>query len=34
MEFTNKVIGSLLIKLVNENHINWDEHIYSKTCLK
>ncbi len=25
---TNKVIGSLLTKLVNENYINWDEHLH------
>jgi hypothetical protein len=24
---TNKVIGSLFIKLVNENCTNWDEHL-------
>ncbi len=26
-EFTNKVIGRLLIKLVNEKTTNWDEHM-------
>ncbi len=25
---TNKVIGSLFIKLVNENYTNWDEHLH------
>ncbi len=24
---TNKVLGTLLTKLVNENRINWDEHL-------
>ncbi len=24
---TNKVLGTLLIKLVNENRTNWDEHL-------
>ncbi len=28
VESTNKVIGSLLIKLVNENCTNWDEHLH------
>jgi hypothetical protein len=27
VESTNKVISSLLIKLVNENHIDWDEYL-------
>jgi hypothetical protein len=26
---TNKVIGSLFIKLVNENYTNWDEHLHT-----
>ncbi len=25
---TNKVIGSLFTKLVNESHTNWDEHLH------
>jgi len=25
---TNKVIGLLLTKLVNENHMDWDEHLH------
>jgi plasmid rolling circle replication initiator protein Rep len=28
-KFTNKVIISLFIKLVNENHIDWDEHLHT-----
>jgi hypothetical protein len=28
VKFTNKVIGSLLTKLVNENWIDWDEHVH------
>jgi len=28
-ESTNKVIGSLLTKLLNENHIDWDEHLHT-----
>jgi hypothetical protein len=27
VEFTNKVLGTLLTKLINENKINWDEHL-------
>jgi hypothetical protein len=27
VEFTNKVFGSLLMKLVNDNHNDWDEHM-------
>jgi hypothetical protein len=35
----NKVLGTLLIKLVNENKIDWDEHLlivlfYYKTTYK
>jgi hypothetical protein len=26
-ESTNKVLGTLLTKLVNENRIDWDEHL-------
>ncbi len=26
-EFTNKVLGTLLTKLVNENKTDWDEHL-------
>jgi hypothetical protein len=26
-KFTNKVIGRLLTKLVNEKRTNWDEHL-------
>jgi hypothetical protein len=26
-EFTNKVLWTLLTKLVNENKTNWDEHL-------
>ncbi len=26
-KFTNKVFGTLLTKLVNENRTNWDEHL-------
>ncbi len=26
-EFTNKVFGTLLTKLVNENRNDWDEHL-------
>jgi hypothetical protein len=29
IESTNKVIGLLLIKLVNDKKINWDEHLYT-----
>jgi hypothetical protein len=25
----NKIIGSLLTKLVNENRTNWDEHLHT-----
>jgi hypothetical protein len=25
---TNKVIGSLFTKLMNENHTDWDEHLH------
>jgi hypothetical protein len=28
IESTNKIIGLFLIKLVNENHINWHKHIH------
>jgi hypothetical protein len=28
VEITNKVLGTLLIKLVSENKTNWDEHLY------
>jgi transposase InsO family protein len=27
VESTSKVLGTLLTKLVNENRINWDEHL-------
>ncbi len=27
VEFTNKVLGILLTKLVSENRTNWDEHL-------
>jgi len=27
VEFINKVLGTLLTKLVNENRTNWDEHM-------
>ena len=27
IEFTNKVLGTLLTKLVSENKTNWDEHL-------
>jgi hypothetical protein len=27
-EFTNKVIGLLLTKLINENHMDWDKHLH------
>jgi hypothetical protein len=27
VEFTNKVLGTLLTKLVNENRTYWDEHL-------
>ncbi len=26
---SNKIIGLLLIKLVNENRIDWDEHLHT-----
>jgi hypothetical protein len=29
VESTNKAIGLLLIKLVNDKRINWDEHLYT-----
>jgi hypothetical protein len=25
---TNKVLGLLFTKLVNENHMDWDEHLH------
>jgi hypothetical protein len=28
VEFTNKVLGTMLTKLVSENKINWDEHLF------
>jgi hypothetical protein len=28
-ESTNKVLGTLLTKLVSENKIDWDEHLYT-----
>ncbi len=27
VEFTNKLLGTLLTKLVDENRIDWDEHL-------
>ncbi len=27
VEFSNKVLGTLLAKLVSENRIDWDEHL-------
>ncbi len=29
VEFTNKVLGTLLTKLVSENRIDWDEHLFT-----
>ncbi len=29
VEFTNKVFGTLLTKLVSENKIDWDEHLFT-----